>query len=212
LVNMPVSTVAHFIRISRQLAGDNLALAAYVNTRMTYGVNRRVETQLGAGDGVAPNLSGIADTGNFTAHGYAAAALGTLKKVVLIRKIIGDLWAAGGVADAILLNPADFAQLEIDMFDTNANNLVRFSTDAAGQARLFGVPIIQSNGIVADTVYVGAFAMAGTVYNREGIVVEMSDSDSTNFTTNLITIRAERRLALTIERPTQIIGGDLTPL
>ena len=77
LVNMPVSTVAHWIKISRQLAMDNTALAAYVNQRMIYGVDRRVETQLGAGDGVAPNLSGILDTGNFTAHGFAAAALGT---------------------------------------------------------------------------------------------------------------------------------------
>ena len=31
LVNMPVSTVAHWIKISKQLAADNTALAAYVN-------------------------------------------------------------------------------------------------------------------------------------------------------------------------------------
>ena len=34
LVNMPVSTVAHWIKISKQLASDNTALAAYVNTRL----------------------------------------------------------------------------------------------------------------------------------------------------------------------------------
>jgi HK97 family phage major capsid protein len=59
LVNMPVSTVAHWIKISRQLAMDNVALAAYVNARMTYGVNRRVETQLVSGNGSAPNISGF---------------------------------------------------------------------------------------------------------------------------------------------------------
>ena len=36
-----------------------------------------------------------------TAHGYADANLGaTLKKLVLIRKIMGDLWAAGRVSSA----------------------------------------------------------------------------------------------------------------
>jgi hypothetical protein len=39
----------------------------------------------------------------------------------------------------------------------------------------------------------------------------MSDSDSDNFTKNLITIRAERRLALAIEAPAAIRAGDLTP-
>jgi len=73
LVNMPISTVAHWLKISKQLAADAPALAAYVNSRMVYGVNRRVETQLAVGDGTAPNISGIFDTGNFTAHGYADA-------------------------------------------------------------------------------------------------------------------------------------------
>lgn len=210
LVNMPVSTVAHWIKISRQLAMDNNALAAYVNQRMIYGVDRRVETQLGAGNGTAPNISGILDTGNYTAHGYAAAALGTLKKVNLITKIVGDLWAKGAVPDAILLNPADWAQIQVDIIDS-AVNAVRIDYSAGMTPRLNGIPVIQSNGITADTVVVGAFRQAGTIHNREGVVVEMSDSDDDNFTKNLITLRAERRLALTIERPSYIVGGDLTP-
>jgi HK97 family phage major capsid protein len=55
---MPVQNVAHFIKITRQLAQDNAALAAYINRRMVYGVNLRVENQIVAGNGAAPNLSG----------------------------------------------------------------------------------------------------------------------------------------------------------
>lgn len=211
LVNMPVSTVAHWIKISRQLAMDHAALAAYVDLRMRYGVNRKVETQLVSGDGVAPNISGILDAGNFTAHGYADANLGaTLKKLVLIRKIMGDLWAAGYPADAIVLNPADWAQIEIDIFTANTN-MIAFKYDEGGRPILFGVPVVQSVGMTADNVAVGAFGSAATLYNREGVVVEMSDSDSDNFTKNLITLRAERRLALATERPAAIRAGDLTP-
>src|SRR5690606_3058242 len=87
LVNMPVSTVAHWIKISRQLASDNAALAAYVNGRMVYGVNRRVESQLATGNGTAPNISGFMKSGNYTAHGYLSGDLGSvLSKFVLIRK------------------------------------------------------------------------------------------------------------------------------
>jgi HK97 family phage major capsid protein len=211
LVNMPISTVAHWIKISRQLAADNTALAAYVNQRMVYGVNRRVETQLGAGDGTAPNISGILDSGNFTAHGYAAAALGaTLPKLVLIRKIIADLWAAGYPAEAILLNPADWATIEIDIL-TATSNAVRVGVNQAGQQTLWGVPVLQSVGITADTVCVCACSQHATIYDREAVVVELSDSDSDNFTKNLVTIRAERRLALAVEVPAACRAGDLTP-
>lgn len=211
LVNMPVSTVAHWIKISRQLAADNAALAAYVDTRMRYGVNQKVEAQLIAGDGTAPNISGILDAGNFTAHGIADAALGaSLKKLVLIRKIMAASWAAGFPADGILLNPADWAAIEIDLLTTAAGQTL-YSVSEGGQARLFGVPVIQSTGMTADNVAVGAFAQAYMIHNREGVVVEMSDSDSDNFTKNLITIRAERRLALATERPAAVRAGDLTP-
>lgn len=212
LVNMPVSTIAHWIKISRQLAMDNTALAAYVNARMTYGVNRRVETQLVSGNGTAPNISGFLNAGNFTAHGYADAALGSvLKKLVLIRKIIGDLQNAGYAPDGIVLNPVDWATIECDLMVAGSGNTARVSVDAVGRPTLFGLPVVASVGMTQDNVAVGAFAQASMIYNREGVIVELSDSDSDNFTKNLVTVRAERRLALATEIPAAIRAGDLTP-
>lgn len=211
LVNMPISTVAHWIKISRQLASDNKALAAYVNLRMVYGVDRKVETQLATGNGTAPNISGFMNTGNYTAHGYLSGALGSvLAKCVLIRKVIGDLKAAGYAPDAIVLNPVDWATIEIELLTTAAGQ-VPFKYDDAGMPRLFGLRVVEAVGMTADTFAVGAFNAAGTIHNREGVVVEMSESDSDNFTKNLVTIRAERRLALATEVPAAIRGGDLTP-
>lgn len=211
LVNQPVSTVAHWLKISRQLAADNAALAAYVDTRLTYGVNLRVEQQLVNGDGAAPNINGFMAAGNYTAHGYNAAALGsTLARLVLIRKMIADCWIAGAPADSIVMNPIDWANIEIDLITTNAGQNL-YSVNEAGQARLFGLPVIQTIGMTADKVAVGAFSQGLTKYDREGVVVEMSESDGDNFTRNLITIRAERRLALANERPAVIRAGDLTP-
>lgn len=214
LVNMPVSTVAHWIKISKQLAADAPALAAYVDTRMRYGVNQKVDTQLVVGDGTAPNISGTYDTGNFTAHGYTNAALtaisSTFKKLVLIRKVMADLYVAGFPADAIVLNPADWATIEIELLTTAAGQTL-YSVSDGGVPRLFGIPIVQAIGMAADTFQVGRFSEAYMLYNREGVTVEMSDSDSDNFTKNLITLRAERRLALATEKPAAVRGGDLTP-
>lgn len=211
LVNMPISTVAHWIKISKQLAADAPSLAAYVNARMIYGVNRRVDTQLVIGNGVAPNISGTYNTGNYTPHGYLSGALGTVfPKLVLIRKVMADLYVAGYPADAIVLNPADWAQIEIELITTAAGQTL-YSVNSAGQPFLFGLPVVQAIGMAADTFQVGRFSEAYMIYNREGVTVEMSDSDSDNFTKNLITLRAERRLALATEVPAAVRGGDLTP-
>lgn len=211
LVNQPVATIAHWIKISRQLAMDNTALAAYVDARMRYGVQRRIESQLVTGDGVAPNLAGFMKSGNYTAHGYLSGALGsTLAKLVLIRKIIGDLEGAGYEPSAIVLNPADWATIETELL-TATSNAVRVSYVQAGTPMLWGVPVVRSVGMTADTFAVGDFRQHGTIHNREGVVVQLSESDSDNFTKNLITLRAERRLALTSEVPAAVRGGDLTP-
>lgn len=215
LVNMPVSTVAHWIKISKQLASDSAALSAYVNSRMTYGVNQKVDTQLVVGNGTAPNLSGTFIAANYTAHGYSAANITafpatTLKRFALIRKVIGDLYSAGYPATAVLLNPADWASMEIELMTVAAGQTL-FSVDAGGTPRLFGLPVVQSIGLTAGNFQVGAFDQAYMVHNREGVTIEMSDSDGDNFQKNLITLRAERRLALATEKPAAVRGGLLSP-
>jgi len=87
---------------------------------------------------------------------------------------------------------------------------VAIAYDSMGP-RLWGLRVVQSVGMTADTFAVGDFTQHGTIYNREGVVVDMSESDSDNFTKNLITLRAERRLALASEVPAAIRSGDLTP-
>lgn len=208
-----IATVAHWIKISTQLAADSPALQAYIETRMRYGVNRRVETQLAVGNGTTPNIGGLFKAGNFTPHGYALAALTSTvsKKLELFRKIMADLYIAGYPGDAILMNPADWAVLEIEMLGTAALQ-GQIRVDEAGTTRLWGLPIIQSIGVAADTFLIGSFRQASTLYVRSEVKVEMFEQDVDNVQKNLITLRAERRLALAVEVPAAIRGGDLTPV
>lgn len=211
---MPVSTVAHWIKITRQLAMDNAALAAYINRRMVYGVNLRVESQLVGGNGVAPNISGLTLAGNFTAHGYTAASLTALglsptNRFDLIGKMIGDCAVSDYPADVVILNTADWWTLRLTKDSTG-----RYILGDPGSTvvpTLFGRPVVASNAMTADNVWVGSLSQAATLHTREGIAVDLSDSDGDNFTKNLITIRAERRLALTVEKPAAARYGDLTP-
>ena len=214
LVTEPVATVAHWIKISKQLAADNPAMAAYINARMIYGVNLRVENQIIAGNGTAPNISGFTKSGNFTAHGYTAASLTSrfgsgYTRLDLIRAIIADTATNDYPADAILMTPVEWANIET-LKDTQGRYLVG-NPNGESAPRLWGVPVITSNALAADNVMVLSLRQSATFYNREGVVVEMSESDSDNFTKNLVTVRAERRCMLAVERPAAVRYGDLTP-
>lgn len=211
---MPVSTVAHFIKITRQLAMDNAALAAYINRRMIYGVNLRVEGQLVAGNGVAPNLSGLTLAANTTAHGYTAAALVALglsatNRFDLVGKMMGDVALADYPADVVILNTGDWWTMRLTK-DADGRYLLG-DPGSNVVPSLFGRPVVASNSMTADRVWVGSLAQAATLHEREGVIVEMSDSDENNFQLNLLSIRAERRLALTCEKPAASRFGDLTP-
>jgi HK97 family phage major capsid protein len=209
----PVTTVAHWIKVTKQLASDNKTLMAYINTRMVYGVNLRVENQLVAGNGTAPNLGGLTLAGNFTAHGYTAASLTSAglsnNRFDLIGKMIGDAQASEYPADAIVVNPSDWWTMRLSK-DSQGRYLLGDPGSTVSPS-LYGLPVVASNAITAGQVLVANLGMAATLYNREGMAVDMSDSDSDNFTKNLITIRAERRLALAVEIPAAIRYGALVP-
>jgi HK97 family phage major capsid protein len=214
LVTEPVATIAHWLKISKQLAQDNPALAAYINFRLIYGCNLRVENQIINGNGTAPNISGFTKSGNFTAHGYTTASLTALglsatNRFDLIGKIIGDCALADFPADVIVLNPGDFWTMRLAKDTTGRYILGDPGMDIA--ASLFGLPVVASNAVTADNVMVANLAQAATFYKRDEVVVELSDSDTDNFQRNLITVRAERRAMLAVERPAAVRYGDLTP-
>lgn len=213
LVTEPVATIGHWLKISRQLANDNAALAAYINLRLRYGVNLRVENQIMAGNGTAPNMSGFTKAGNFTAHGYTAASLtsaGLLNnRFDLIGKMIGDCAAGDYPADAVVVNPTDWWTMRLAK-DSQGRYILGDPGSLVAPS-LFGLPVVASNAVTADNVLVGALRLGATFYDREGVIVDMSESDSDNFTKNLITLRATRRCMLAVERPAAVRYGDLTP-
>jgi hypothetical protein len=74
---------------------------------------------------------------------------------------------------------------------------------------LFGLPVVATPAMTADKFLVGAFPAAATIFDRQKPTVELSTEDSDNFRKNLVTIRAEERLAQGIKDGTALVYGDL---
>ena len=200
--NVPITTVAHWIKISNQLLADAPAVVAYIETRLRDGLAQRIDAQLLNGNGTAPNLSGLTDTGNFTAYTPSANDL----LVDAINRAKYQLWATGNAPDTVIVNPADWGAMERTREGAGTGNYLYGMPGVAGISNPFGVQIVMSNHMAAGSFLIGALRNSAVIYNRSGAVVEMGYVNA-DFTNNLITIRAEERLGLGVERPAGILYG-----
>ena len=206
--NVPITTVAHWIKVSNQLLADAPAIVAYIDTRLRDGLAQRIDAQLLNGNGTSPNLSGITDSGNFTAY---TASSGDLL-VDAINRAKYQLWAKGYMPDAVIVNPADWGAMERTREVYSSGNFGTYLYGMPGEVagvNPFGVRIVLSANMTQGKFAIGAFDMACALYNRQGATVEMGYINA-DFTNNLVTIRAEERLGLGVEKPSAIYYGDFT--
>jgi len=79
--------------------------------------------------------------------------------------------------------------------------------NAIAEPTLWGVPVATSVAMTQSKFLVGDFRMAA-VWDRMEAVVEISDSHSDYFIKNLLAVRAEERLTLTVFRSDAFIYGS----
>jgi len=203
--NVPIQTVAHWIKVSNQLLADAPAVSAYIDTRLRDGLAQRVEGQILNGDGTTPNLSGLLDAGNFTSFTPETGA----NLVESINKAKYALWATGNMPDTVIVNPADWGAMELAREGSGTGAYLYGAPGTNAGMSPFGVQVVLSNHMAAGSFLIGSLRASATIFQREGAVVEMGFIND-DFTKNLVTIRAEERLALAVDRPSGIMSGNIT--
>ncbi len=206
----PVQVVAHWTRITRQLADDGQALAAFINARMVFGVDLAVENQLLTGNGTSPNLDGLMNTGNYTVSPFTLAQLGGSSATLLdlLRMCFAKVNSNNYRTSAVILNPMDFAALQ-GLKEANGSYLLGSPANSYASTTIWGVRVVATSAMAEGKFLAGDFARAATIYDRMQTVLDIASQDQDDFIKNLYTIRAERRLALACERPLALIGGNL---
>ncbi len=203
LVTTTVKTLAHWFRASKQVLSDIPLLQSYINGRAIYGLKYKEEEQLLAGDGTGQNLLGLIPQA--TLFNEALRKTGDTK-IDTLRRAILQVRIAEYRASAIALNPVDWADIELTK-DANGS-YIWVNVQEGGAQRLWKLPVVDSNAVPEGEFLVGAMNIAAQVFDREDAAVEVSTEDGDNFRTNMVTIRAEERLALAVYRPESFVHGE----
>lgn len=190
----PLETVAGWIEISRQLLSDGPAVQAMINSQLTRGLNKHLDTLI---------------TGELVAASASIPDVGGADLLSAIRVGIGTIQSAGFDPNIVLANPADLADMDLTVWAGTA------AGPSVGTS-YWGVRPVPVPGLAPGIVYVADGAAAIVLFERLGIEIFMTDSDVTGagksgFRANLLTILAEVRAKSAVVNPTAMVQASVTP-
>lgn len=189
-----VRKITTSLPVTDEQLADVPAAEAYINSRLSYDIRRRLDLQILEGNGSAPNLEG---TLNVT--GIQSQALGTDPVCDAIYKCF-DLIRTDGFAEpsVLFINPADWQPVRLLR---TADGLYIFgSPQEAGRDVIWGKPVVQTTAVTANTALTGDYTGFAALYIRSGLEISVGYVND-DFTKGKKTLRADMRCAMVHFRP-----------
>lgn len=177
LTPVTLDTIAVYTQLTRQLIEDEAAIRAKIDRELQKSVLRKIESESAAA------LAGAT---------LPAVTGGSLLEA--IRVGIGTVQAEGYDPNAVLLNPADWAALDIAVLGATL-------LGPSSNSTFWGLRPVASNAQPAGTATVGDFSTGVERYARSGVSVYITDSHADTFLLNVFTILAEARSKTVVVHP-----------
>lgn len=210
----PVKKIATTLKLSDEMLEDAAQVRSYVDGRLSLFVNIEEERQLVVGAGTN-EIVGIKPSGNTRGINiYAGGTAAGNKAVQLFKALNGQRGSALLEPDFIVLNPSDYQDLRL-LTDTagqffgggpfqgqygNAGQIPASGQITGATDYIWQKPVVVTTAVGAGTALIGTTS-AAQVWRKGGLTVEATNSNEDDFLRNLVTIRAEKRLALACYRP-----------
>lgn len=203
-----VKTIAHLMKVAKQTLDDLPQLRSIINGRLLNGLKRVEDTQLLFGSGVGNNLHGIYTQATAFANPSTKTAPSNsldVMRLAMLQVTLAELSATGHV-----MHDIDWTDIEL-IKDANTKGYLFSNPFGTLEARLWGLPVAQTNQAgMLDNFLTGSFADAAQIFDREDANVVISTENADDFEKNMVSIRAEERLALAVYRPQAFVKGSLT--
>ena len=200
LVTVTLDTIASWAQYSRQFGEDAPGLVDFLNASLARGIMDKREAAAAAAL-VAASIPVTTNTSGTLLQG--------------IRRAVGTVQAAGFRPQAVALNPADYASLDLEVMGKTL-------LGPNGNSSFWGIVPIPVGALASGTAYVGDFTTAMVELVRNDVQVYTTDSDITGagataasaFRSNILTTLVEARTKPIVQRPEALtkVAGTVTLL
>lgn len=191
----PVRKITDSVPVTDEQLEDVAQANSYLNSRVTFGLRQRLDSQILVGNGTNPNLTGLKNIA-----GIQSQPKGTDPVPDAVFKAMTNIRLVGRAQPThIMMHPTDWQGIRL--LRTSDGVYIWGSPSESGPERMWGLPIVQQDADAAGTAYVGSFQPSWiSLFERRGVDVQVGFT-GTQFTEGKRTIRADMRMAFVVFRP-----------
>jgi len=190
-----VRNISTWLPVTDQQLEDETMARGYINNRLPFMLRQRLDGQILTGNGTAPNLTGINNTSGIQTQAKGSDPVpDAVYKAMTLVKVTGR-----AMPNAVVMHPNDWQ--DVRLLRTADGIYIWGSPSEAGPARIWGLPVVESDAQTENTGLVGDFANYCELVTRRGIDVQVSNSHGDYFIHGKQAIRADVRVAFVVYRP-----------
>jgi HK97 family phage major capsid protein len=196
--NANISVIAVTVPITTQILEDVPTLVGYINGRLGYLLKRREEQQLLSGAGTSADLKGLLSyTGDIQTQSTAGAG----EYAQTIANAIAKIELVDGEADGVVMNPATAWNMYSHRAAAGSGNFDVLNWTQDIPMTVWGLPVVRSRALAANTNLVGSFRTGATLWDRQQAGVRVFEQHSDFAAYNKVLLRGEERIGLAVYRP-----------
>lgn len=204
-VMYPVATIAHTLDAHKNILDDEPRLRTFLNQRMADGVKFAEDFDLLHSVGGAEEVTGLFNVPGVQQY----SGLATDKYSVQIRRAITKAQLAEYDPTGIVLSPEMWEQVEVEE-DGYGGFRVAVNVAVGAVKQVWHLDVVSTTAMSDEEFLIGSFGLGAQLHDREQVNVIMSTENADNIERNVVTFRAEERLALEVPRPESFVVGSWT--
>lgn len=199
--------ITGILAFSDEMLEDHAWLASHVNQRGVYRIAVAEENQILNGSGQNGQLQGVLTKSGILTRDVDKTGSTAEFGEAILGGAMDVLQESGFPADAIVINPSDYAAQRLAK-DSNGQYFGGGAFTGAygnGQVQavpsLWGLNTVISPRIPQGTALVGAFKAGGMLVRKGGVRIEATNSHADLFVSDVTVVRMEIRELLTVTQP-----------
>jgi len=196
--------VAAILSIPDETIQDFQGFVTYLQNELIRAITDTQNQEILNGSGVDPHLLGLLNVSGILTRDAAADLVAdpNASGIDSLEMAITDLRVGPAFteADVIVLHPTTWSKLR-RVKDSQKRYIVDVDPTSAEADSLFNVKVLPTTSIAVGTALVASMQEGAQAFVRTGMVLDVSNSTGTNFSTNTTSFRAEERFTVGCPRP-----------